>query len=288
MAIVAFLPHVLKLVCFSAVVLQSVVKGTGLDNPAYTRQHARNAHLELTDINTSTSPKGGSVAMVPAASSYLSLLQLDSTSFSITDTYPNVTPLDAFIAARQVTTGTPSPTVNTPTPDPDYDACTYSTALASSCASATPGFDSEPFEKQISCLCYDGEGEWAGQDFDDPYTSCLSYYYTAMPSSWYSVVIYTDDYGNAQPTPCEYASSLLSSASVAPTSTTQPATNSTPSTTVRRSKYTSVHSRPLPTSHVSAPKSTVRPKSEAAMSLGYLHGYEVLPKVRPAQHIIAP
>ncbi|OQV00955.1 hypothetical protein CLAIMM_06386 [Cladophialophora immunda] len=117
------------------------------------------------------------------------------------------------------------------------EACSDFEAIVLACENETPGFSTEAFGQQASCLCY-SNGTYQPDLYDGMFSGCLAYLSTADPSEYSSIVT-----GSVDLAPCKnvatttqpqssssthYIGHLTTSASTAaPTSGTPSPTTST-------------------------------------------------------------
>jgi hypothetical protein len=71
----------------------------------------------------------------------------------------------------------------TPTPtDPNYAACGTAIRIISACQTIIPTFSAASTAELERCMCYQDDGTFYPQEFDDGISACDSYFATAQPT----------------------------------------------------------------------------------------------------------
>ncbi|OAL39759.1 hypothetical protein AYO20_01156 [Fonsecaea nubica] len=79
------------------------------------------------------------------------------------------------------------------------DACSAFEEIVLGCENATPGFSTEAFSRQTSCLCY-SNGTYQPDLYDGMFAGCLAYLSTATPAEYSSIATGSVDFA-----PCKNA-----------------------------------------------------------------------------------
>ncbi|KAL7939294.1 hypothetical protein V8C35DRAFT_286253 [Trichoderma chlorosporum] len=64
------------------------------------------------------------------------------------------------------------------------DACLSVSRYVADCENANSGFDTASFQQQASCLCYDSNGDYAPDTWDNAVATCVSTGESAHPTIW--------------------------------------------------------------------------------------------------------
>ncbi|KAH0845845.1 hypothetical protein FOPE_12245 [Fonsecaea pedrosoi] len=112
------------------------------------------------------------------------------------------------------------------------DACSAFEEIVLGCENATPGFSTEAFSRQASCLCY-SNGTYQPDLYDGMFAGCLAYLSTATPAEYSSIATGSVDFApckNAATTTQTHSSSSTHYIGYTTTSTSAAAsTSATPS-----------------------------------------------------------
>ncbi|OAP65445.1 hypothetical protein AYL99_01417 [Fonsecaea erecta] len=122
------------------------------------------------------------------------LLELESNPVEITMT----------IASASSNTSTITAPASTAT---GMDACTGFEAIVLACEDNLPGFSTEAFSQQASCVCY-SNGTYQPDLYDGMFSGCLAYLATASPLEYSSIVT-----GSVDSAPCKNVATTTQSSS---------------------------------------------------------------------------